>query len=126
MPQSLEANDFTPLWDALLCCHRLKSGLPASICARTGAVLGTASPAQEAALGDYFLALGLAFQILDDVINLQVSHLRDPEIGLATNTMNQRHTAMGLAFIASDARHTHTLSLVDAPSLVHHPHPPFR
>lgn len=72
MPQCLEANDFTPLWDALLCCHRLKSGLPASICARTGAVLGTATPAQEAALGDYFLALGLAFQILDDVINLQV------------------------------------------------------
>lgn len=73
VPTCLEANDFAPLWDALLCCHRLKSGLPASICARTGAVLGTATSDQEAALGDYFLALGLAFQILDDVINLQAS-----------------------------------------------------
>jgi len=69
----LETNDFLPIWDAMLCCHRLKSGLPACICARTGAVLGGATAAQETALGDYFLALGLAFQILDDVINLQVS-----------------------------------------------------
>merc|ERR1719327_2045417 len=67
----LNANDFEPMWQTLLCCHRLKSGLPASICARTGAVLGRATSEQEAALGDYFLAMGLAFQIIDDVINLQ-------------------------------------------------------
>jgi len=71
MPQCLDRNDFTPMWSALLCCHRLKSGLPAAVCARTGAVLGHASAEQEAALGEYFLKLGLAFQILDDVINLQ-------------------------------------------------------
>ena len=59
------------MWRTLCCCHRLKSGLPAAVCARTGAVLGRATRAQEAALGDYFLAMGLAFQILDDVINLQ-------------------------------------------------------
>ena len=73
VPACLESGDLAPVWEALLCCHRLKSGLPASVCARTGAVLGGATPAQEAALGDYFLALGLAFQLLDDVINLQVS-----------------------------------------------------
>lgn len=71
MEGCLAANDFTPMWDTLLCCHRLKSGLPASVCARTGAVLGHASVEQEAALGDYFLSMGLAFQIIDDVINLQ-------------------------------------------------------
>jgi len=71
VPSCLESGDLAPVWEALLCCHRLKSGLPASVCARTGAVLGGATPAQEAALGDYFLALGLAFQLLDDVINLQ-------------------------------------------------------
>ena len=64
----------------LCCCHRLKSGLPAAICARTGAVLGRATPAQEAALGDYFLKMGLAFQIIDDVINLKVP-LKSPAGG---------------------------------------------
>ena len=59
------------MWKTLLCCHRLKTGLPASISARTGAVLGRASVEQEAALGDYFLSMGLAFQVIDDVINLQ-------------------------------------------------------
>jgi len=71
MDGCIKANDFSPMWNSLLCCHRLKSGLPAAVCARTGAVLGHATAAQEAALGDYFLAMGLAFQILDDVINLQ-------------------------------------------------------
>ena len=71
MEGCLAKNDFEPMWKTLLCCHRLKSGLPAAVCARTGAVLGNATPAQEAALGDYFLAMGLGFQIIDDVINLQ-------------------------------------------------------
>ena len=71
MEGCLASQDFAPMWRTLCCCHRLKSGLPAAVCARTGAVLGRATRAQEAALGDYFLAMGLAFQILDDVINLQ-------------------------------------------------------
>jgi len=71
MEGCLASNDFEPMWQTILCCHRLKSGLPASVCARTGAVLGHATPEQEAALGDYFLSMGLAFQIIDDVINLQ-------------------------------------------------------
>ena len=71
MESCLRTNDFDPMWKTLLCCHRLKSGLPASICARTGAVLGKATVEQEAALGDYFLSMGLAFQVIDDVINLQ-------------------------------------------------------
>ena len=71
MPNCIKTGDYEPMWKALLCCHRLKSGLPAAICARTGAVLGHATHQQEAALGDYFLAMGLAFQVIDDVINLQ-------------------------------------------------------
>jgi geranylgeranyl pyrophosphate synthase len=71
MEACLQANDFAPVWQTLLCCHRLKSGLPAAICARTGAVLGHATVEQEAALGNYFLSMGLAFQVIDDVINLQ-------------------------------------------------------
>uniref|UniRef100_A0A7S3AFP4 Uncharacterized protein n=1 Tax=Haptolina ericina TaxID=156174 RepID=A0A7S3AFP4_9EUKA len=71
MEACLESKDFEPMWRTLCCCHRLKSGLPAAVCARTGAVLGRATVEQEAALGDYFLSMGLAFQIIDDVINLK-------------------------------------------------------
>lgn len=71
MEDCLKSHNFEPMWKTLLCCHRLKSGLPAAVCARTGAVLGKATVEQEAALGDYFLSMGLAFQVIDDVINLQ-------------------------------------------------------
>ena len=66
-----ETGDFSSLWKRIFAIHRLKSGLPASISARFGVVLGNGTRAQEDVLGAYFLALGLAFQIMDDVINLR-------------------------------------------------------
>lgn len=50
--------------------HRLKSAVPAGNLARIGAVLGGGTPAQEQHLGEYFESLGVAFQIMDDVLNL--------------------------------------------------------
>lgn len=50
--------------------HLLKSAVPAANLARIGAVLGGGTPAQERSLGAYFEALGVAFQIMDDVLNL--------------------------------------------------------
>jgi len=44
-----------------------------SVCMRLGAILGGASPAQEAALGQYGHDLGMAFQIVDDVLDLTAS-----------------------------------------------------
>jgi len=41
-----------------------------SVCMRLGAILGGATPAQEAALGKYGHDLGMAFQIVDDVLDL--------------------------------------------------------
>jgi len=41
-----------------------------SVCMRLGAILGGATPAQEAALGQYGHDLGMAFQIVDDVLDL--------------------------------------------------------
>ena len=55
----------------VLTVHRLKTALPAGTLARIGAVLGGGSAAQVDALGDFFEALGLAFQIMDDVLNLR-------------------------------------------------------
>jgi octaprenyl-diphosphate synthase len=44
-----------------------------SVCMRLGAILGGASAAQEEALGRYGRDLGMAFQIVDDVLDLTAS-----------------------------------------------------
>jgi geranylgeranyl pyrophosphate synthase len=51
--------------------HRLKTGAPAGCLARIGALAGGGSLEQIEALGLYFEDIGLAFQIVDDVLNLR-------------------------------------------------------
>lgn len=52
--------------------HRLKSGAPVEILfARPGALLGRGTRAQVNAIGAYMEAVGTAFQIIDDVLNLR-------------------------------------------------------
>jgi geranylgeranyl pyrophosphate synthase/predicted secreted hydrolase len=55
----------------ILAIHRLKTAAPAGALARIGAVLGGGTSEQVEALGEFFEALGLAFQIMDDVLNLR-------------------------------------------------------
>lgn len=51
--------------------HRLKTGIPFRGCARMGGWLGGGTQAQVTAVGDYFSAFGLSFQIVDDVLNFE-------------------------------------------------------
>jgi octaprenyl-diphosphate synthase len=44
-----------------------------SVCMRLGAILGGATPEQEGAVGKYGHDLGMAFQIVDDVLDLTAS-----------------------------------------------------
>ena len=55
----------------VLTIHRLKSATPASYLAKIGALLGDGTAEQINALGNFFEALGIAFQIIDDTLNLK-------------------------------------------------------
>lgn len=61
----------TPLVPAVLELHRLKSGLAFRAFARIGALLGGADAAQLQAVGEFFAAVGTAFQIIDDVLGVE-------------------------------------------------------
>jgi geranylgeranyl pyrophosphate synthase/predicted secreted hydrolase len=68
---ALDSGDFASLEKQVLAIHRLKTAAPASALARMGGVAGGGTRAQIEAVGRYFDALGLAFQIVDDVLNLR-------------------------------------------------------
>jgi len=51
--------------------HRLKSAAPAGAIARMAALIGGGSEEQAVGLGRLFEAFGLAFQVIDDVLNLR-------------------------------------------------------
>jgi len=71
MPDAVRTGDSTTLQRRILACHRLKTAAPAGCLARMGAVTGGGSTEQVAAVGLFFEAVGLAFQIIDDVLNLR-------------------------------------------------------
>ena len=53
----------------LECLHRAKTGALLSACVRGGAVLGGAREEEQALLSRYASAIGLAFQVVDDVLD---------------------------------------------------------
>ncbi len=71
MPGVVATGKTQTLESRILACHRLKTAAPAGCLARMGAVAGGGTDAQIAAVGEFFEAVGLAFQIMDDVLNLR-------------------------------------------------------
>lgn len=71
VPQALETGDMSELERRVLAIHRLKTAVPAGMAARIGAILGRGSELQIDGVGKFFEAIGLAFQIVDDVLNLR-------------------------------------------------------
>ncbi|MBI2565885.1 MAG: polyprenyl synthetase family protein [Candidatus Schekmanbacteria bacterium] len=70
MPQIVETGDGRLLEEQVLAVHRLKTAAPAGALARMGGIAGGGSAAQIDGVGRFFEAVGLAFQIVDDVLNL--------------------------------------------------------
>ena len=71
MPAVVQTGDNRELEKKVLAVHRLKSAVPARMLAQLGAIKGKAQQSQIDGLGNFFEALGLAFQIIDDVLNLR-------------------------------------------------------
>jgi len=72
MPAALKDDEVAKLLSKrVISIHRLKSAAPASYLAKIGALMGDATPEQLEGLGDYYEKLGIAFQIIDDTLNLK-------------------------------------------------------
>ncbi len=71
MPEIIETGNGKLLEERVISIHRLKTAAPASYLAQMGSVVGGGTETQSKALGDYFEAIGIAFQIIDDVLNLK-------------------------------------------------------
>jgi geranylgeranyl pyrophosphate synthase/predicted secreted hydrolase len=55
----------------VMAVHKLKTAVPAGMFARAGALLGGGKDVEVETLGGFFEAVGLAFQIVDDVLNVR-------------------------------------------------------
>jgi geranylgeranyl pyrophosphate synthase/predicted secreted hydrolase len=88
------SGDTAALERQVLAIHRLKTAAPAGMMARVGAILGGGSELQIEALGSFFEAVGLAFQITDDVLNL-----RGFERGLKERGEDIRHGKVTLPVV---------------------------
>ena len=71
VPGVVESGDSNLLERRVLATYRLKTAAPVSALARMGAIAGGGSDVQVEALGAFFEAMGLAFQVIDDVLNLR-------------------------------------------------------
>ena len=71
MPGVVDSGDGAQLERRVLAIHRLKSAAPAGALARMATLIGGGSDAQAEGLGRLFESFGLAFQIIDDVLNLR-------------------------------------------------------
>ena len=71
VPAVVASGDGALLERRVLAIHRLKSGAPAGAFARMATLVGGGTAAQADALGRLFESFGMAFQIIDDVLNLR-------------------------------------------------------
>jgi len=70
MPEVVKTGNGKLLEKRVFATHRLKSAVPASTLAMTGALMGGGSKKQVDAIGRFYENLGVAFQIVDDALNL--------------------------------------------------------
>lgn len=70
MDDIIEDNIGHILEEKVMAIHKLKCAAPSYYLARIGTVIGGGSEAQNNALATFYEALGIAFQIIDDTLNI--------------------------------------------------------
>lgn len=94
--------------DALENMHRLKTGAIISVAVHSGALLGRGSVPQIERLKFYADNIGLAFQVVDDILNVK----GDPSImgkAVGTDLSRQKNTYPALLGLESSGNHAHHL-----------------
>jgi geranylgeranyl pyrophosphate synthase/predicted secreted hydrolase len=71
MPEAVDKGESSLLEERIYTIHRLKTAAPACILAKMGAMIGKGNDEEINALGSFFEAIGVAYQIMDDVLNLE-------------------------------------------------------
>ncbi|MGG7575715.1 polyprenyl synthetase family protein [Streptomyces sirii] len=79
MDQAVAAHDPTALLARIQAAHRFKTGLPARAFAEIGGLIVGGDATRIAALGEYFEAVGTAYQITDDLLDLYGATLPAPQ-----------------------------------------------
>ena len=74
----------------IIAIHRLKTAVPAASLARMGALVGGGSAQQIEAIGRYYESIGIAFQIMDDVLNLRGIYSGKADAGKAGTELKTR------------------------------------
>lgn len=85
MERALTTGEWQPLEERILAVHRLKTAVPVRNLAEIGGILGSASDQQREALCRHFEAVGVAYQISDDVIDM-----RGATLGAASRRSGKR------------------------------------
>ena len=94
--------------DALRDMHRRKTGVLLQASVMMGAACGTASAAAQEALAEYGAAIGLAFQVVDDVLDVtQASEVLGKTAGKDVD--QNKPTYVSLLGLEAAKRYAHTL-----------------
>merc|ERR1719223_770154 len=95
MEEALSSRDGTVAEQRILAIHRLKTAAPAGTLARIGAVIGHGTDEQVKNIGEYFEGVGVAFQIMDDVLNLRglITSGADRKAGVTLKNIGEDITA---------------------------------
>ncbi|HSH13323.1 MAG TPA: farnesyl diphosphate synthase [Desulfurivibrionaceae bacterium] len=91
--------------------HRRKTGALILAAVQAGALIGNASPGQYAALSHYGEMIGLSFQIVDDLLNVEGN---SAELGKAVGSDAERGKATYPAFFGVEATRAKAAETVQA------------
>jgi geranylgeranyl diphosphate synthase, type II len=81
--------------ESLRCIHRYKTGALITASIESGAIVANASPNETLTLREFGNAIGLAFQIIDDVVDVTESHQKHGK-AVASDAANNKTTYVSL------------------------------